>query len=138
MLGLAVFCGFLGALSGQPVHAQTPNSTRFVQLLLFNQTAQIQADTKAVGARDSTIAKLDAATSSRQIKQLGKMLSRLNHQILGRTAELQLLSIQTYNTAAKLSPSNSSLRSAALANLVTVQQLSAQVGLGFTPATPTQ
>ena len=67
-----------------------------------------------------------------------KSLTRLNDQILNMTAKLVLLSTQTYNTAVSLTPSNSALISQAYANLVAVQNISLQTGLGIAPATPSQ
>ena len=138
ILGIAIFCGAMGTLEGQSVQAQTPNSARFVKLLLLNQSTQIKADTKAMATRNKDIAKLDAATNPRQIKQLAKMVSRLNNQILLLTTKLQILSLQVYASAVNLTPSNPALVSSALSNLVLVQTLSLTEGLGVSPATPSQ
>jgi hypothetical protein len=134
----ALFCGPLVTLAGQSVQAQTPNSTRFVQLLLLNQQMQINADSKALGTLQTDIARLEAATNPRQIRSLSATISRLNRKIVMMTAELILLSTQSYNTARGLTPHNPTLVSTALSNLLIVQSLSAQVGLGISPATPTQ
>jgi hypothetical protein len=134
----ALFCGVLVALPGQTGYAQVSNSTRFVQLLLLNQQTQISTESKAIATLQTDIARLDAATSSRQIKSLSTTISRLNRQLLRMTSELGLLSTQTYNSARALTPHNPALVSAALSNLLTVQTLSAQVGLGISPATPIQ
>ncbi len=90
ILGAAIFCGAMGTLGGQTVHAQGPSSERFVQLLLTNESALIRSDMKALNSRDSNILKLNAATSSRKIKQLEQMLTRLNRQIVALTLELQV------------------------------------------------
>jgi hypothetical protein len=137
-LGVTIICGALGTLGGQTVKAQAPSSERFVRLLLMNESALIQKDTKALTTRNADIAKLNSATNSRQIRQLGKTLSRLNQQILSLTTRLQVFSTQVYNTAHNLTPSNPSLVSSALANLLIVQQLSIQANLGINPATPMQ
>ena len=138
ILGFAIFCGAMGTLGGQTVQAQAPSSQRFVQLLLMNQSTQISADMKAVNKRNMEIAQLEAATSSRQISKLAKSLTKLNREILAMTANLQLLSIQTVTLADALAPSNPGLVSTAVANLLTVQTISVQAGLGVSPATPSQ
>jgi predicted nucleic acid-binding Zn-ribbon protein len=109
-----------------------------VQLLLRNESAQISADTKALNTRDNDILKLNAATSAKQIKQLEKTLTRLNHQIVAMTLELQALSGQAFTTASSLTPPNPALVSTSLGNLLTVQSLSTRAGLGVGPATPSQ
>jgi len=133
ILGIAIFCGALSTLGGQTVQAQTPNSARFVSLLLINETALINADTKAIARQDSLIAKLDSATSTGQAKSIGRSLSRLNARIVAMTAKLILHSTQAYTTAVNLKPSNPGLVSQALAALKTVQQIAARVGLGLAP-----
>jgi hypothetical protein len=137
LLRVAIFCGAVGIVGGQPAHAQTPSSTRFVKLLLMNQMKLISADTKALNTRNAGIVKLNNATNQRQINQLNKMLTRLNTQIVRMTAELTLFSTQNYNYAVELSPPDSALVSQALAALRIVQALSVQAGLGIAPATPT-
>src|SRR5262249_5513005 len=134
----ALFCGAVVALPARTVHAQTPNSTRFVQMLLLNQQTQINADSKALATRNRDIARLDAATNPRQIRSLSATISRLNRRLIVMTADLGLLSTQTYNTARALSPQNPSLVGAAFSKLLIVQSLSVQVGLGISPATPMQ
>jgi hypothetical protein len=109
-----------------------------VQLLLRNESAQIRADTKALNTRNNDILKLNAATSARQIKQLEKTLTRLNRQIVAMTLNLQVFSSQAFTTASSLTPSNPGLVSSSLANLLTVQSLSVQAGVGVGPATPSQ
>jgi hypothetical protein len=104
----------------------------------MNEQTGISAQNKALATLQRDIAKLDSATSSRQIKSLTATISRLNRQLLRMAAQLSLLATQTYNTARGLSPQDPALVSSALSNLLTVQMLSAQVGLGLTPATPSQ
>src|SRR5262249_6253224 len=121
LVKFVLVCGALVALPGPTVHAQAANSTRFVKVLLLDQQAGIQADNKALAMLQSDIAKLGSATSSRQIKSLSKTISRLNRKILIMTSQLNLLSIQTYNSARALTPKNSSLVAAALSSLMMVQ-----------------
>ena len=136
ILGIAVFCGAVSTLGGRTVQAQAPSSARFVKLILMKQEVGIKADTKALNTRDKDIAKLNAATNGRQIKQLSKALSTLHRQILSGTTRLQVLSGQVYTDALNV-PSNPELASKALANLLLVQTLSVRAGLGINPATPT-
>ena len=75
ILGAAIFCGAMGTLGGQTAQAQAPSSARFVQLLLRNENILIRTDTKTLNTRDQDIAKLNAATSSRKIRQLSAALS---------------------------------------------------------------
>jgi hypothetical protein len=138
LVKVALFCGVLVALPGQTVRAQLANSTKFVQLLLLNEQKQITAENKSIATIQSDIAKLDAASNSRQVKSLSATISRLNRQLLHMSAELSQLAIQTVNTARGLTPKNTALINAALANLSVVQSLSARIGLGFTPASPSQ
>jgi hypothetical protein len=138
MLGVAIVCSAMGTLGGQTVRAATPNSARFVQLLLLNQAAAIQADTKALNTLNQDIAKFETLTNRRKIKSLGMTISRLNSKILNMTAKLGLLSAQNYTTAVNLNPANPGLVNKALIGLLAVQKLSVQVGFGITPATPSQ
>jgi hypothetical protein len=135
---MVILCGAIGILGGQTARAQAPSSERFVQLLLLNESKLITADSKALSSRNTNIAKLNSATSSGQIKKLNKMLTRINSQILSLTTRLQVSSVQAYDTAFRLTPANPALVSTALANLLTVQQLSVQANLGLNPATPMQ
>jgi hypothetical protein len=104
----------------------------------MNEAKLIQADLKAFSSRDAAIAKLDGATNQRQIKQLSKMATRFNNQVVSMTAALTLFSAQAYDYAVNLSPPNSGLVSQSLAALLTVQSLSVAAGLGVAPATPIQ
>ncbi len=105
----------------------------------MNEATRIAADNKAISLQQREIAKLDAATSARvRPDRSASRSTRTNDQIVDMTAKLVLLSTQAYNTAVNLSPSNSGLVSQALFNLLTVQNISAQVGLGIAPATPSQ
>ena len=134
LLRVAVFCGAIGIVGGPAAHAQTPSSTRFVQLLLLNESKLIQKDTKALNTRDAAIVKLNSASSQRQINKLNKLLTRLNNQALALTLQLTVLSTQSLNYARQLVPPNSSLVGQALGTVATVQMLSARAGL--IPATP--
>ncbi len=134
----SIFCGAVGTLGGQPVQAQNPNSVRFVKLLLMQEEKEIKSDQKAINTRNKDVAKLDAAKKASQIKQLEKALLKLHNQILSMTTKLQAFSVQVYTGAAVLSPPNPALVSKALGNLLTVQNLSVQAGLGIVPATPSQ
>jgi hypothetical protein len=82
--------------------------------------------------------KLDRATKPSQIKSLNKSLIKLHNQILAMTSKLISFSVQVNTAATALSPPNPTLASKAFSNLLTVQTLSVQAGLGVTPATPTQ
>ena len=109
--------------------AQTPNSQKFVQLLLMNELTDIQADQKALNTLNNDILKLDSATSARKIKQLNKTLTKLNHEIVDMTTRLQVTSIQALNTARGLTPSNPALVSAAVLGLQNVESLVSQAGI---------
>jgi hypothetical protein len=136
LLGVAVFCGAMGIVEGKAARAQSPNSKRFVALLLVKTTKAIQADTKALNTRDKDIAKLDAATKKSEIKSLTRTLNKLHTQVLNMTTGLQVLSTQVYNDAKGLNPPNPTAVSAAFHNILTVQTLSVRAGLGIAPATP--
>jgi hypothetical protein len=140
LLGVAVFWGVVSTLGGPTAQAATtPNSPKAVTLFLKLIVEKgIKADTKALNMRDRDIAKLDATTNPRTIKQLTKTLSKLHNQILGMTTKLQAEAIQGFNGANVLSPPNPPLVSRALGDLVMVQQLSIRAGLGLAPATPSQ
>jgi hypothetical protein len=138
ILGAAIFCGAVGTLGGQSVHAQKPNSPKFVMLLLKQQQMEIKSDTKALNTRDKDVVKLENATKQSQINQLNKTLLQLHKQILSMTTKLASFSTQVYTGASVLTPPNPALLSQALTNLKTVQVLSLRAGLGIQPATPTQ
>ncbi len=99
----------------------------------MNQATQLKLDTKAVNTRNMEIAK----TGSRNECVLDQIAQQdslgLNAQILNMTVKLELLSIQTLTTASKLNPSNPTLVSQSIAGLIAVENLSAQVGIGFNP-----
>jgi hypothetical protein len=128
----------VSSLGGQTVQAQTPNSPKFVKLLLNKEAKAIKSDTKALNMRDKDIAKFEATKNPKLEKQLEKSLTKLHNQILGMTTKLQAESVQVYTGARILSPPNPSLKSSAFANLLMVQLLSVRAGLGVVPATPTQ
>jgi hypothetical protein len=135
---VALIFGAASTIAGQTAHAQAPSSERFVMLLLTKESREINSVTKALNTRDNDIAKLNAATNPRQIRKLENMLSRLHGQILSMTTRLITLSGQVYTNAISLIPSNPTLVSKALSNLVVVQHLSLRDGLGIQPATPTK
>jgi hypothetical protein len=138
LLGVAVFWGVVGTLGGPTAQAQaaTPNSPRAVALFLQLLEKGIKSDTKALNTRDSDIAKLDAATNARRIKQLSNTLAKLHRQILRMTTMLISEATQAFNSANNLSPPNPPLKSRAFGDLLLVQQLSLRTGLGIQPATP--
>jgi hypothetical protein len=138
LLGVAIFWGVVGTLGGPTAHAATPNSPKFVKLLLMKQTKAIKADNKALNQRDKDVAKLESTTNPRVVNMLEKSLTKLHNQILSMTTKLQLEATQIYTAASVLSPPNPSLKSAALANLVVTQMLSVRAGLGIVPSTPKQ
>jgi hypothetical protein len=135
---VAVILGVVGTLAAPTAQAATPNSPKFVNLLLKQETKAIKADTKALNMRDSDIAKLQATTNPKKEKQLEKSLSKLHNQILKMTTKLQAESQQVYTAASVLQPPNPALKSSAFSNLLLVQMLSVRAGLGVVPATPTQ
>jgi hypothetical protein len=129
----------VGTLGGPTAQAaSTPNSTKFVRLLLNKSAKAIKADNKALNMRDADIAKLESTTNPRKEAQLEKSLTKLHNQILSMTTKLILEATQGYNAAIAVSPPSPPLKSAALANLVAVQMLSVRAHLGIMPATPTQ
>jgi hypothetical protein len=137
ILGAALFCGAVSTLGGQAVQAQTPNSPKFVKLLLMKENTDIKNDTKALNTRDKDVAKFQNATGAKE-KQLEKTLTKLHNQILKMTTTLISFSTQVNTGANALSPPNPALASKALSNLLTVQTLSVRAGLGVQPATPSQ
>jgi hypothetical protein len=139
ILGIAVFWGVVGTLGGPTVQAApTPNSAKFVQLLLQKEAKAIKSDTKALNMRDKDVAKLEATTNPRKVKQLQNTLLKLHNQILAMTTKLQAEAVQVNTAASALSPPNPALKSQALAELLMVQKLSLRAGLGLAPATPSQ
>jgi hypothetical protein len=138
LLGVAIFWGVVGTLGGQTAQAATPNSPKFIKLLLMNQTKAIKADNKLLNMRDTDAAKLEATTNPRVERMLEKTLTTLHNQILSMTTRLIVEATQIYTGANVLSPPNPPLKSEALANLLATQVLSRRAGLGIQPATPTQ
>jgi hypothetical protein len=138
LLGVAIFWGVVGTLGGQTVQAApTPNSPKFVKLLLNKQVKAIKADNKALNQRDKDIAKFESTTNPKVEKMLEKSLTKLHNQILGMTTKLISEAMQVYTAASILSPPQPTLKSAALSNLLATQMLSVRAGLGIAPATPT-
>jgi hypothetical protein len=137
LLGVAVFWGVVGTLGGPTAQAAaTPNSPKTVTLFLKLLEKGIKSDNKALNMRDADVAKLDATTNSKKIKQLEKTLATLHRQILKMTSTVIGEATQGYNGANNLSPPNPPLKSRAFADLLAVQQLSLRAGLGIQPATP--
>jgi hypothetical protein len=89
IMGVALCWGVLSSVGGHAAQAATPNSVKFVNLILSKQTKAIKADTKALNTRDKDVAKLEATTNPRTTKQLENSLSKLHHQILSMTTRLQ-------------------------------------------------
>jgi hypothetical protein len=138
ILRVAIACAAVGILTGgRSAQAQNPNSPRFVALLLNEQNKEISSDTKALNTRDKDVVKLENATKPSQIRSLNKSLIKLHNQILSMTTKLQAFSVQVYTGATHLTPPNSTLKTKAFDNLLSVQTLSARAGLGIAPATPT-
>jgi hypothetical protein len=138
LLGVAVIWGAVGTLTAPTAQAATPNSPKFVNLILKKETKAINADTKSLNTRDKQIAQLETTTNPKKTKQLENSLTKLHNQILKMTTMLQSESVQVFTAASVLNPPNPSLQSAALSNLLLVQMLSVRAGLGVAPATPMQ
>jgi hypothetical protein len=138
ILGMAVFCGAVGAVGGQTVQAQQV-STKFVQLLLSRESKGISTDKALIKTQDRDV-RLETSFSgnSRKLVQLLKMILSLQSKIDKTTSKLKGLDLQTRSAVAALTPPNANLTQRAFANGAIIAMLAARPPFGIPPATSSQ
>lgn len=101
ILRIAIFFGAIGVLGGQGVQAQSPNSLRFVRMLLLRESRQIFVDQTAIARQNHGIRLLNllgtfTPATARQARQLNQNAIAIERNVvllqrrIDRTTQLLL------------------------------------------------
>jgi hypothetical protein len=144
ILGIAIFCGAVGALGGQSVHAQPSNANSFVRFLLLRESRQILADERAIATQDhgNRLLKLLATispTTARQARQLQRDIAAIQRNVVILQARIDnttslLLSLRDQLGTGQPSPFNQ----LAAQNAAIINSLASRGPFGIPPASISQ
>ncbi len=149
ILRVAIFCGALGALGGQSVHAQPVNQIAFVRTLLLQESRQIFTDNVAISRQNHGIRLLNllstiTPTTSKQAHQLLSDVRSIQRSVVQLQVRINnttnfLLSLESQLSAALVGfPTPNPYSEQAAHNAAIINALATRGPFGVPPASISQ